>query len=80
MLQLKPIEESVAVQEWMQEAQVILLAAMIEQKFSISKEDVIQRLTSLDSKTLRALGRYMITADRYEQIEGWIDGRLGTLG
>jgi len=79
MLQLKPIEESVAVQEWMQEAQVTLLAGMIEQKFLVAMEDVAQRLTPLDSKTLQALGRYVMTADRYEQIEGWIDGHLATI-
>lgn len=79
MLQLKPIEESVAVQEWMQEAQVILLAGMIEQKFSVAKEDVMQRLAPLDSKALQALGRYVMTADRYDQIEGWIDGHLATI-
>jgi len=76
MLQLKPIEESVAVQQWMQEAQVLLLAEQIEQKFSISVEAAMQRLAPLDSKTLRALGRYLVTTDRYGRIEGWIDRHL----
>jgi len=79
MSQLKPIEESVAVQEWMQEAQARILAEQIEQKFSVSTKFTLQRLAPLDSKALRMLGRYLITADRYEQIEGWIDGWLATI-
>lgn len=79
MVQLKPMEESVAVQEWMQEAQALLLAEQIEQKFSVSVKFAMKRLVPLDSKALRVLGRYLITADRYEQIEGWIDGHLAVI-
>lgn len=76
MLQLRPLEESKAYQEWVQEAQATLLAEQIEQKFSISATQVMNRLADLDSKALKALGRYLMMAERYEQIEGWIDGRL----
>ncbi|HEX6385106.1 MAG TPA: hypothetical protein VF177_10585 [Anaerolineae bacterium] len=78
MLELTPIEETKAVKQWMQEGQVALLAEQIEQKFAVPPSESTQRLALLDSNDLKALGRYLLKAERYEQIEGWIDGRLAT--
>lgn len=76
MLKLTPIEETTAVKQWMQEAQVDLLAEQIEQKFAVPPGESMPRLALLDSNDLKALGRYLLKAERYEQIAGWIDGRL----
>ena len=55
MLNLTPIEETEAVKEWMQEAQVDLLAELIDQKFEVPPSESSPRLALLDSSDLKAL-------------------------
>lgn len=76
MLQLTPLEETVARQELMQIGQVHLLADMISYKFSVPPAEVIELLTPLELKGLKGLGRYLLKAKSYKQIEAWVEGYL----
>lgn len=79
MLRLVPFEETVAGQEWMQEGMVIGFADQVSDKFSIPLEQVTQLLTPLTFTDLRVLGKYLLKAESYEQVEAWVDGRLATV-
>jgi len=80
MLKLTPIEETVAGQEWLQEGHIEILVELIEEKFGEPGSALISRLTRLTNKDLKALGRYLLKAESYTEVEAWIEGRLAEAG
>jgi predicted transposase YdaD len=80
MLKLTPIEETVAGQEWLQEGHIEILVELIEEKFGEPGAALISRLTRLTNKDLKALGRYLLKAESYKEVEAWIEGRLAEAG
>jgi hypothetical protein len=76
ILKLTPIEETVFVQEWLQEGHIEILTDQIEEKFGESAAALAARLTRLTNKDLKALGRYLLKAETYKEVEAWIEGRL----
>jgi predicted transposase YdaD len=75
MLQLTPLEETVAGREIIQEGQVSLLAQMMSHKFAVPIEEVIQQLEPLTIEDLKDLGLFFTEATSYESIKGWLTGR-----
>ncbi len=76
MLKLTPVEETVWGREWLAEGQTLLLADMIEEKFGIDAKTAFQKMQGLSYEDLRLLGRYLLRAKTYQQLEAWISGRL----
>jgi hypothetical protein len=78
MLKLTPVEETVWGREWLSEGQMSVLAEQIEEKFGVPVEKALQQMQGLAYEDLRPLGRYLLKAKTYQQIEAWIAGRLAT--
>ena len=73
MLQLTPLEETVAYQEIAHDSYADMLADMLEQKFNIPASEVITKLQPLNNRELKALGRFLLKAKSYKQIERWLE-------
>ncbi|MCL4870305.1 MAG: Rpn family recombination-promoting nuclease/putative transposase [Anaerolineae bacterium] len=76
MLKLTPVEETVWGREWLAEGQISLLSEQIEEKFGIDAQTAVQKMQPLSYDDLRLLGRFLLKAKTYSQIEAWIAGRL----
>ncbi len=75
MLQLTPIEETVVGQELIMEGRVegqaIVLTDLISQKYGVPSS--ISDISALSPNSLQELGRYLLWADDYEDVQNWIN-------
>lgn len=73
MLQLKPLEETRAVREWMQQGQISILAEQIAQKFQVPIAFASLTLESLDREALQDLGRHILIIETADELAAWIE-------
>lgn len=73
MLQLTPLEETRAVREWMQQAQVSLLSRLIERKFLIPASIASNSLSPLNREALEELAEDILMIQTADELAAWID-------
>ena len=79
MLQLTPLNETVAGRELMLEGQARLLASMIADRFAASRDQLVPRLELLAENEIQALSNYIWQAETFADIERWLDQNTSTL-
>lgn len=77
MLQLTPIEETVAGKEYIKEGQIDIIAEILLSEFNVDQLEIERLLLEeLSNEQLRLLVRYIVRANSFEQVEAWVEEQL----